>query len=60
MLQKPDKRFKRFLRGWREVQNQLIQIVPEELAVCEFDCRAGNCTVRQWKTCERRIHEAAA
>ena len=60
MVQKPEKKLNRFQHMWREVKDELIQTVPEEVAACEFDCRAGNCTVRQWKTCERRIHEAAA
>jgi hypothetical protein len=44
-----------FDRGWRFLVNQLIQDVPEAIAVCEFDCRETDCTVERWASCERRL-----
>ena len=29
----------------------LVQEVPEELSVCEFDCPMTKCTVKDWKEC---------
>ena len=42
-----------FDRGWRFLMNQLIQDVPESIAVCEFDCRDPNCSAERWLTCDR-------
>jgi hypothetical protein len=38
---------------------QQVQDVPDELALCEFDCRRAQCTSDEWATCERRINRAA-
>jgi hypothetical protein len=53
------KSFNPLQRAWQWIKNRLIQTVPDENAVCEFDCRKGNCTVAEWKTCERRTQKAA-
>ena len=37
----------------RWLRNQ-IQEVPPELAVCEFECRRTDCTVRNWRVCPMR------
>ena len=42
-------------RGWRFLVNHLIQDVPEEIAVCEFDCRETDCSMERWISCERRL-----
>jgi len=44
-----------FDRGWRFLMDQLIQDVPEAIAVCEFDCGETDCTSERWMTCERRL-----
>jgi hypothetical protein len=47
------------LRGFFQwVRNQIIQDVPEDIAICEFDCRAGQCTPGEWELCERRLNRA--
>ena len=48
--------------GWhvlRWLKQQVVQDVPDELALCEFDCRKEQCTHHEWATCERRINRAA-
>ncbi|WP_193214600.1 hypothetical protein [Luteolibacter marinus] len=35
--------------------NRLIQMVPEESAICEFDCNKTRCSNREWRTCKRRL-----
>jgi hypothetical protein len=47
-------------RGWRFLVDGLIQSVPEEDALCEFDCRKPQCGVAEWSTCERRLQAVAA
>jgi len=42
-------------RLWQWIHGQLVQDVPEDLAVCEFDCRKLQCTMGEWETCERRL-----
>ena len=44
-----------FDRAWHFLVDQLIQDVPEEIAVCEFDCRETQCTLERWASCERRV-----
>ena len=46
-------------RMWRRLSNELVQNVPEAIAVCEFDCRKEQCTGKEWATCERRLREAS-
>jgi hypothetical protein len=44
-------------RLWHWIKDQVIQDVPKSIAVCEFDCRKGQCTMGEWKTCENRLHK---
>lgn len=53
---KPASFFRR-LRRW--VTNQVIQEIPGDIALCEFDCRKEQCTIEEWATCERRISGAS-
>jgi hypothetical protein len=41
------------LRDW--FKNGLIQDLPENIAVCEFDCRKPQCRHGEWETCEKRL-----
>jgi hypothetical protein len=38
---------------------QIVSEVPEDLAICEFDCRESQCSSSNWMTCERRISKTA-
>jgi hypothetical protein len=38
--------------GW--LLKNLVQEVPEQLSVCEFDCPNNECTIRDWVGCELR------
>ena len=40
------------LRHW--ITDHIIQDVPDNIAVCEFDCRKGQCTLREWEACKNR------
>ncbi|MGA8741537.1 MAG: hypothetical protein WB561_10175 [Terracidiphilus sp.] len=42
------------LLGW--VTDQIIQDVPGSIEVCEFNCRKSQCTLGEWETCCRRLH----
>jgi hypothetical protein len=46
-------------RTWRWVSDQFIQDVPEDSALCVFDCHKGQCTSKEWQTCERRLSNAS-
>lgn len=39
------------------VRKQIVDEVPPDLAVCEFDCEKTQCTLQQWKTCPRRFRK---
>jgi hypothetical protein len=41
------------------VQEQVVAEIPDELALCEFDCRQPACSSEEWATCQRRISKAA-
>lgn len=57
MLDESNRR-KRFERLSQRIREQFIQTVPEEIALCEFDCRKASCSAEQWRTCERRMRKA--
>ncbi len=40
---------------FERVMGNLVQSVPEELAVCEFDCSAVECSQKKWENCPRRL-----
>jgi hypothetical protein len=41
----------------RWLPDQLAELVPEDMIVCECECRKLDCT--EWKTCERRLKYSA-
>lgn len=49
----------RFRRLWQVVKRQIVDDAPEDLAICEFDCRKGQCLQDEWETCVRRISKGA-
>ena len=44
---------------WQFVRRHATGDVPEDLAICEFDCRKGRCMQDEWETCDRRIRKGA-
>jgi hypothetical protein len=48
-----------FQRLWQFVKRQTVDDAPEELTLCEFDCRKGQCQQNEWDTCGRRIRKGA-
>jgi hypothetical protein len=38
---------------------QIIGDVPEDSAICEYDCRKSECTDLEWQNCMRRLQRAA-
>jgi len=44
---------------WRWLKSQISTSVPEEDALCEFDCRKPQCAHGEWDECERRQTKAA-
>jgi hypothetical protein len=48
-----------FQNIWKWLSDQIIGEVPEDGALCEFDCRRLQCVEGEWDTCERRLHRAA-
>ncbi|HEY1183237.1 MAG TPA: hypothetical protein VGE89_03565 [Bryobacteraceae bacterium] len=45
--------------AWAWFRRQVVEDVPAEDALCEFDCRKPDCDVGAWETCERRLQNAA-
>ena len=37
----------------------ISQEVPEDIALCAFDCKKGQCSFEEWESCERRLNKAA-
>lgn len=48
-----------FRGSWQWLKNQLAGDVPDDIALCEFDCPREQCTEGEWATCERRRHKGA-
>jgi len=48
-----------FQRLWRRMKRQIVDNTPKDLALCEFDCRKGQCLQNEWETCGRRIRDGA-
>lgn len=46
-------------RAWLWFKDQIVREVPPESAICEFDCRNGQCRNDEWATCERRLSRGA-
>jgi curli biogenesis system outer membrane secretion channel CsgG len=46
-------------RFWQWVKDQIVQEVPDDIAVCEYDCRKPQCVMGEWETCDRRLLKAA-
>ena len=47
-----------WLRRIIEWVRKKIEYVPEDIAVCEFDCRKGQCIQGEWEFCDRRLKRA--
>ena len=41
------------------IAGQIIQDVPDDIALCEFDCRKVQCGVEECETCPRRLKRGA-
>jgi len=41
------------------VKRQIIDEAPEDFAICEFDCRRGQCKQDELDACERRMRKGA-
>jgi hypothetical protein len=39
-----------------KLASQLVQDVPQEDALCEFDCRKRQCLAGEWESCPRRLN----
>ncbi len=39
----------------RWLKQQIAEEVPEDVALCEFDCRKGQCRLGEWESCKRRL-----
>jgi hypothetical protein len=44
---------------WDWIAGQFIRDVPQDNALCEFDCRKPQCHQGEWETCTRRLQRAA-
>ena len=40
-------------RAW--LKDQVVQEVPDALALCEFGCHKSQCRMGKWANCERRL-----
>jgi hypothetical protein len=49
----PLSRLSQWAKDW------VAQDVPEDIALCAFDCSKGQCTLEEWESCERRLNNAA-
>jgi hypothetical protein len=57
MLESTKKSTRPILRFWRWIKVQVIQEVPSENAVCEYDCKILECAEDKWENCENRLRK---
>ena len=50
------KGFLKSLGAW--VKGEIVQDVPEDSALCEFDCQRDQCTHEEWDNYDRRKRAA--
>ncbi len=48
------------LKGWfrglfPDTKTHLVETVPNDIALCEFDCRKTECSFGEWERCARRL-----
>lgn len=48
-----------FLRFWRWSKDQIVQTVPDDISLCEYDCRKPQCAADEWENCDYRSNKAA-
>ena len=48
-----------FHRLWQRFSNKVIQDVPDDIQLCEFECRKLQCAMGDWEKCERRLRSLA-
>ena len=44
---------------WNWIESQIVGEVPQDLALCEFDCRKPQCHEGEWENCFRRLRHAS-
>jgi hypothetical protein len=44
-----------FYALWQRFRNMIIQDVPEDYQMCEFECHNAECITGDWEKCERRL-----
>ena len=42
-----------FLRMWQNLKRQIVDDVPEALAICQFDCARARCLLDEGRPCEQ-------
>ena len=50
----------RRIRNWlkeqmSQLRQRVVEEVPEDIVLCEFDCRKTQCLFEEWEHCERRL-----
>ena len=41
----------------RWLEDQIVEEVPDGVALCEFGCRKLQCRMGEWEHCERRLKD---
>lgn len=44
---------------WDRLKKEVVDSVPDDIALCEYDCRKEQCLYQEWATCERRLSKAS-
>jgi hypothetical protein len=48
-----------FIHLWKRLRDGIAQNVPEEDALCAFDCHKAQCSFGEWEMCDWRRRKAA-
>ena len=44
-------------RAQRWFADHIVQNVPEEMSVCEYECGEPDCHIAKWALCEKRVQQ---
>jgi len=42
------------------LKSEIIQDVPLDIELCEYDCAKPHCSLGEWENCERRLQHVAS
>ncbi len=55
MTESNGKGINNFYRLLQRFRSKVVQDVPEDIQLCEFECHKSQCAMSDWEKCEKRM-----